>query len=251
MKKYIRFLLPVMALAFTLLLSGCCLSHQWTPATCNEPETCTKCGETEGEALGHAPGEWETSYDILSCEAAKQQLCSRCSVVLASETEELTSFVADGTFVFSPEQYLQKLVSLPEGWESYQDGPVEYTFRADSDNLEAIVTYMDQKVLLQFYKADDVPLSTGEAQSTGIQHIRYCDISDNGWLYELAFMACDPQLENGILIPMSILYANMNGQENFEYHGIIYDQPAVSGAEIGYSELAEVRSYDIIAMPAA
>ena len=33
MKNNFRFLLPVMALVFTLLLSGCCLSHQWTPAT--------------------------------------------------------------------------------------------------------------------------------------------------------------------------------------------------------------------------
>lgn len=28
-------------------------THDWKEATCLEPKTCTKCGETEGEALGH------------------------------------------------------------------------------------------------------------------------------------------------------------------------------------------------------
>ena len=27
--------------------------HSWTEATCTMPKTCTVCGETEGEALGH------------------------------------------------------------------------------------------------------------------------------------------------------------------------------------------------------
>ena len=30
--------------------------HLWTPATCIEPKTCSVCGETEGEALGHNYG---------------------------------------------------------------------------------------------------------------------------------------------------------------------------------------------------
>ena len=36
-----------------LLLSGCCLKHEMAPATCTEPATCTKCGKTSGEPLGH------------------------------------------------------------------------------------------------------------------------------------------------------------------------------------------------------
>ena len=36
-----------------LLLSGCCLHHEWVAATCPEPRTCSKCGKTEGEPLGH------------------------------------------------------------------------------------------------------------------------------------------------------------------------------------------------------
>ena len=36
-----------------LLLIGFFTIHKWTPATCTEPETCTICGKTRGEALGH------------------------------------------------------------------------------------------------------------------------------------------------------------------------------------------------------
>ena len=41
-----------MGICLLLVLSACC-SHKWNDATCTEPRTCTKCGETEGEALGH------------------------------------------------------------------------------------------------------------------------------------------------------------------------------------------------------
>ena len=42
------------AFALSLLLSGCCLQHEWVPATCTQPQTCAKCGETQGNALGHS-----------------------------------------------------------------------------------------------------------------------------------------------------------------------------------------------------
>ena len=46
-------ILLLAALMFLVLLSGCCLKHDMQPATCTEPATCSKCGKTEGEPLGH------------------------------------------------------------------------------------------------------------------------------------------------------------------------------------------------------
>ena len=43
MKKISALLLVVM---MCLVLCGCCLKHDMTPATCTEPSTCTKCGKT-------------------------------------------------------------------------------------------------------------------------------------------------------------------------------------------------------------
>lgn len=49
-KKIISFLTIILSLA---CLSGCCLVHNWTDATCTTPRTCLDCGKTEGEPLGH------------------------------------------------------------------------------------------------------------------------------------------------------------------------------------------------------
>ena len=65
MKKIICVVLMV-----ALMLSGCCLRHEWQAATCETPATCTKCQETEGEALGH-------SWQDATCETAKT--CSVCA----------------------------------------------------------------------------------------------------------------------------------------------------------------------------
>ena len=47
--------LPILLLAaLMLLLSACCVSHEWREANCTEPKTCSKCGKTEGEPLGHS-----------------------------------------------------------------------------------------------------------------------------------------------------------------------------------------------------
>ena len=48
MKKTTAILL---ALLLALSLSACCMGHDFAEATCTEPATCAKCGETEGEAL--------------------------------------------------------------------------------------------------------------------------------------------------------------------------------------------------------
>lgn len=67
MKRKLTILTAVILL-ISVLFSGCC-SHVWFAATCTAPQTCQKCGETEGEALGHT---WEEA----TCVTAKT--CSTC-----------------------------------------------------------------------------------------------------------------------------------------------------------------------------
>ena len=43
----------VFSLILVLLLTACGHTHTWQEATCTLPETCSACGETRGEALGH------------------------------------------------------------------------------------------------------------------------------------------------------------------------------------------------------
>ena len=52
------------------VMSGCCISHTWVDATCTEAQTCSKCGKTEGEALGHK------SWNEATCTSPKT--CKDC-----------------------------------------------------------------------------------------------------------------------------------------------------------------------------
>lgn len=51
MKK--RIIIVALIALMALALCGCCLKHDYAPATCTNPETCAKCGKTKGTALGH------------------------------------------------------------------------------------------------------------------------------------------------------------------------------------------------------
>lgn len=67
MKK--KILYGISTLVVCIMLTGCCVSHEWKEATCTEPKTCSKCGKTEGEPLGHT---WVDA----TCAAPKT--CSVC-----------------------------------------------------------------------------------------------------------------------------------------------------------------------------
>ena len=78
--------------------------HNWTAATCTAPKTCSVCGTTEGEALGHimndvwafdANGHWhvctgcgmigEVIAHVPGAEATEEnpQLCTECGYIIA------------------------------------------------------------------------------------------------------------------------------------------------------------------------
>ncbi len=77
-----------LVLAFCIITSLCACGHQhtWNDATCTEPKTCSECGETEGEPLGH---EWKAA----TCTEPKT--CSRCG---KTEGDSLGHNVVNATF---------------------------------------------------------------------------------------------------------------------------------------------------------
>lgn len=79
-------MMVAVALLLMVLLTGCCISHDWQDATCTEPKTCAKCGETEGEALGHT---WLEA----TCTAPKT-----CSVCGETEGEALEHIFAEANY---------------------------------------------------------------------------------------------------------------------------------------------------------
>ena len=80
MKKSYQVIVSIFCAALLLMsLSACSCRHEWTDATCTEPKVCSKCGETEGDALGHSWGSWKVEKKATATESGtKEQTCSRC-----------------------------------------------------------------------------------------------------------------------------------------------------------------------------
>ena len=89
MKKTIQVTLPAIFLVFCLILalSGCSAisqifcAHEFTEATCTEPQICSKCGKTEGDPLGH---------DWIDATCGEPKTCERCGETEGEPTGDHT-----------------------------------------------------------------------------------------------------------------------------------------------------------------
>ena len=65
---------------------GSALGHSWKEATCTDPKTCTRCGKTEGSAKGHNY-KWVTTKEAaVGVEGLKENKCTVCGHVDGTET---------------------------------------------------------------------------------------------------------------------------------------------------------------------
>lgn len=141
--------------------------HEWEDANCTEAKNCLKCEETEGIALGHTPGKTETTYDIVDCEAVRKTLCDRCKQCIYSESSPLETFSVNKLFVFSPEEFMNRMTSI-----------VKHTypkFCYEIDNTQEFLyvhLYFDDsdtsEYLLEFFDAESQPFNNEEFQKAGI-----------------------------------------------------------------------------------
>lgn len=121
MKK--KIILSISFLSIMMMLSGCCISHEFAPATCTEPPTCIKCGYTEGEALGH---EWVEA----TCTVPKT--CSRCG---ETEGEALGHNLTKATYQDAP---VCKVCNETIG-DVLTPGFVEHKIKIDTEKMDESV----------------------------------------------------------------------------------------------------------------
>ena len=155
MKKSLVTMVSVLIL---LALTGCCFSHDWELATCTSPMTCRKCGKTDGEAMGHFPGDWEVVREAtFSAPGLKQRICFVCGNAVEEEEIE-TSMIADGLFTFSRQDYMNCIESvLKEYGEGLGVMDQESYICAYSDHVDVLVYFLkDNEAVL---KKKDAPLN--------------------------------------------------------------------------------------------
>ncbi len=104
----------IAALVALLLLTCVFGNHEFAPATCTEPETCTRCGERRGEPLGH-----------IFTEATHQNAptCIRCGY---TEGEAVPADCAG-----LPLTYMEVGTPYPYTTASYEDHDVDVTGTAE------------------------------------------------------------------------------------------------------------------------
>ncbi len=151
MKKVFALLL-ILSLVF---LSGCGHEHTWQEATCTQPRTCTDCGETEGEALGHSPTEatvWEPSVCSVCGEVMGEKLApafERHNIEVMDIADVPTEFF-DGAPTQNPETrylYMEPLLMFYTGNNSRKAGVpgylclMDYSIIESDENHEALEGY--------------------------------------------------------------------------------------------------------------
>ena len=205
MKKLISLILAMACLV--LMLAGCGCEHEWKDANCTDPMTCGLCGETEGEALGHTPGDMAVTQEPVEGKAGlREQSCTVCGEVVGTE-EYTLSATHDGTnYTLTVTEYSARLDNIlrqvRDGLscriENNKNGnPTIYVFWQEEGYLTAIVPTT----------AGEDPL-TDAAQCPGkMQNLMQLNTTqqtageDPIPVYELQLdvlqamiMACDPQI---------------------------------------------------------
>lgn len=84
MNKIIK--LGLIGLTVIVTMTGCCINHDWKEATCTQAQSCSKCGEIEGEPLGH---EW------IEATCTTPRTCGRCG---ETEGEALGHQLSEATY---------------------------------------------------------------------------------------------------------------------------------------------------------
>lgn len=111
---------------------------------------CIWCDATEGEPLGHTEGEWEYgAIDFSDAEREKTRECTVCGEVIDSETEVVESFVENGRFLFSPEQFFDlfgaklDLVSYIQLHDESDSDLIAYTMREGGEKIGLVAFAVD------------------------------------------------------------------------------------------------------------
>ena len=158
MKKIVSFALAL-TFAFSMVACGC--DHQWQDATCQGPKTCTKCGETEGSAVDHIPGELViTGVNTDELTIAYDLPCSICDTVIENKTSATGIAPVNSVIHRSPEEWYNCLLT---NIHNYGAGQSLYGYPVESEDaalLYSIVTMSQMNAVFSFMDRDGNTIST-------------------------------------------------------------------------------------------
>ena len=189
-KKFLTEMLVIIVLL--ALLTSCC-KHEWTDATCVAPQTCTKCGVAQGEALGHKYGEEITLKEATCTEnGVKEAICTVCGdkknteIPAEHKWEFLYAEIVATCSKEGKEKYKcsvcneTKYEVVSKLWHEYKDGYCKNCFAKDSSGV------------------DFNPSSSEKKQIKKVKSIGDRAIEEESNFYYLLFSFSDENLESVI-----------------------------------------------------
>lgn len=197
-----RCLILICVTLLLVFLVSCGCNHNWQAATCTEPRTCTLCGESEGDAAGHAEGNWVVAQEATAYQVGiREQKCTSCGEVLHSE-----EFCADPVFYtsdlgMSADEFITVFNKLADG---------DYVIKPDgSDYVVHWLGSLDISTSISFSENSSglltsISLDGRELSENGHNQVKIC----------LAmFRVLNPHLSEGDSIDEFKLAASGGGKE--------------------------------------
>lgn len=203
------------------------LGHKWSKATCTKAKICKRCGVKKGAPLGHQEGEWSVESEA-SCAVAGTEAttCKRCGEKLTRQTPKLDHQPGDWTVTVQP--------------TTNSDGTRVRTCTVCGAEVESETFAMSPEELAAAYKAECASVSydevarnpdqydgakvkfTGEViqvmEDSGLYTLRV-DVTKTSWGYDdtvlVHYVASDgaPRILEDDVIT---LYGTMGGMTSYE-----------------------------------
>ena len=112
-----RLIVPLSVIAILIVVVGVligthviCIKHDYIPATCTQPMMCKYCGKTTGVIKGHEEGNWVITKEASYSEYGEEVCCCiECDEVLEIKYFDLSTYIEDDKFIFTPNEFTDKL----------------------------------------------------------------------------------------------------------------------------------------------
>lgn len=225
--------------AFCLLMfAGCSCEHIWLEADCLNPKICSRCAESEGEPLGHTPGEWNEVTDTVTCTVSREQYCSECNALTCSETAPLSTLIQEDLFLFTPEEFMERLTLIAE----QHSCEFTYGFVPSNVGLQAVAYSNGKQSIIQFFRSDTTALAADEIDIEEVWCVSLVAVGESDEDFRLYFfMACDPTLDKDaafdtdMYLSTAFLTATAGG-ESLGYHQqnrLVYETTYIAEGTFG------------------
>ncbi len=249
----------VCMLTLLLILTGCQCKHEWKPATCTAPKVCSKCGQTEGVALGHtwqeatctepkkcavcgevdgeAPGHksagWsEEKTDTVKAVSVSTESCEVCGAILNRRETPLKTLHNGVIFLLSPRDFVERLRL------AYAEITPEMSVRSGTHGSNFVCGFLrdgKQKGFLQFKDSSGNFIADSSKYDLSFQELQGTISEDITNALIAIAKTCDPALDFDTARSVAFeIIANGEAKKN----GILYACQVSNGGGVIWVSLA-------------